>query len=34
MDVAGPALQDYGKLEGHHTDPDGNVIRFGGPPRT
>jgi predicted enzyme related to lactoylglutathione lyase len=33
MDVAGPENQDYGKREGRHVDPDGNVIRFGGPPR-
>jgi uncharacterized glyoxalase superfamily protein PhnB len=28
-----PRDQDYGKREGRHVDPDGNVIRFGGPPR-
>ena len=33
MDVVGPENQDYGKREGRHVDPDGNVIRFGGPPR-
>lgn len=33
MDVQGPENQDYGKCEGRHVDPDGNVIRFGGPPR-
>ena len=33
MDVDAPENQDYGKREGRHVDPDGNVIRFGGPPR-
>jgi uncharacterized glyoxalase superfamily protein PhnB len=33
MDVVDPENQDYGKREGRHVDPDGNVIRFGGPPR-
>jgi len=33
MDVVDPQNQDYGKREGRHVDPDGNVIRFGGPPR-
>ena len=33
MEVVGPENQDYGKREGRHVDPDGNVIRFGGPPR-
>jgi predicted enzyme related to lactoylglutathione lyase len=33
MEVVGPENQDYGKREGKHVDPDGNVIRFGGPPR-
>jgi uncharacterized glyoxalase superfamily protein PhnB len=33
MEVLGPENQDYGKREGHHVDPDGNLIRFGGPPR-
>jgi catechol 2,3-dioxygenase-like lactoylglutathione lyase family enzyme len=28
-----PENQDYGKREGRHVDPDGNIIRFGGPPR-
>ena len=32
MEVEGPENQDYGKREGRHIDPDGNVIRFGGPP--
>jgi catechol 2,3-dioxygenase-like lactoylglutathione lyase family enzyme len=31
--VTDPENQDYGKREGRHVDPDGNVIRFGGPPR-
>jgi uncharacterized glyoxalase superfamily protein PhnB len=26
-----PADFDYGKREGSHADPDGNVIRFGSP---
>jgi uncharacterized glyoxalase superfamily protein PhnB len=33
MEVQGPENQDYGKREGRHLDPDGNLIRFGGPPR-
>lgn len=33
MEVEGPANQDYGKREGRHIDVDGNIIRFGGPPR-
>jgi len=33
MEVVEPENQDYGKREGRHVDPDGNVIRFGGPPR-
>lgn len=33
MEVIDPENQDYGKREGRHVDPDGNVIRFGGPPR-
>lgn len=33
MEVEGPENQDYGKREGRHIDPDGNVIRFGGPPK-
>jgi len=32
LDLVGPENQDYGKREGRHVDPDGNVIRFGGPP--
>jgi catechol 2,3-dioxygenase-like lactoylglutathione lyase family enzyme len=34
MDVTDPENQDYGKREGRHIDPDGNLIRFGGPPKT
>lgn len=34
MAVDGPENQDYGKREGRHVDPDGNLIRFGGPPRS
>jgi uncharacterized glyoxalase superfamily protein PhnB len=30
--IVDPENQDYGKREGRHVDPDGNVIRFGGPP--
>jgi uncharacterized glyoxalase superfamily protein PhnB len=33
MEVVDPENQDYGKREGQHVDPDGNLIRFGGPPR-
>ena len=33
LEVMDPENQDYGKREGGHVDPDGNVIRFGGPPR-
>jgi catechol 2,3-dioxygenase-like lactoylglutathione lyase family enzyme len=33
MDLVEPANLDYGKREGRHVDPDGNTIRFGGPPR-
>ncbi len=29
--VTGPANEDYGKREGQHIDPDGNLIRFGSP---
>jgi len=32
--VDGPRVEDYGKREGQHVDPDGNLIRFGGPTRT
>ena len=31
MEVVGPDDYDYGKREGSHVDPDGNVIRFGSP---
>jgi uncharacterized glyoxalase superfamily protein PhnB len=31
LSVVGPADYDYGKREGSHTDPDGNLIRFGSP---
>ena len=31
VDVSGPQDYDYGKREGSHVDPDGNVIRFGSP---
>ena len=33
IEVDGPRDEDYGKREGSVTDPDGNVIRFGGPIR-
>jgi hypothetical protein len=33
IEVVGPQNQDYGKREGSVSDPDGNVIRFGGPIR-
>jgi catechol 2,3-dioxygenase-like lactoylglutathione lyase family enzyme len=33
FEVDGPRDEDYGKREGSITDPDGNVIRFGGPIR-
>lgn len=29
VDVVGPEDYDYGKREGSHTDPDGNLLRFG-----
>ncbi len=29
-----PTDTDYGLREGHHVDPDGNVLRFGSPPST
>ena len=32
-ELAGPADFDYGKREGSHADPDGNLIRFGSPLR-
>jgi hypothetical protein len=31
LDVTGPDDEEYGKREGSHTDPDGNLIRFGSP---
>jgi hypothetical protein len=31
LDVIDPENRDYGKREGQHVDPDGNLIRFGGP---
>jgi uncharacterized glyoxalase superfamily protein PhnB len=31
MTVDGPREEDYGKREGQHVDPDGNLIRFGSP---
>jgi uncharacterized glyoxalase superfamily protein PhnB len=31
--VIGPEDFDYGKREGSHVDPDGNLIRFGAPIR-
>jgi catechol 2,3-dioxygenase-like lactoylglutathione lyase family enzyme len=34
IDVDGPRDESYGKREGAITDPDGNVIRFGGPLRS
>jgi hypothetical protein len=33
IEVSGPRDYDYGKREGSHTDPDGNLIRFGSPLR-
>jgi catechol 2,3-dioxygenase-like lactoylglutathione lyase family enzyme len=33
VEVVGPEDFDYGKREGSHTDPDGNLIRFGSPLR-
>jgi hypothetical protein len=33
FDVVGPEDFDYGKREGSHRDPDGNLIRFGSPLR-
>lgn len=34
LEVTGPEDYDYGKREGTHTDPDGNLIRFGSPLRS
>jgi len=33
LDVLGPDDYEYGKREGSHRDPDGNLIRFGSPLR-
>ena len=33
VDVSEPEEFDYGKREGKHVDPDGNIIRFGSPLR-
>jgi catechol 2,3-dioxygenase-like lactoylglutathione lyase family enzyme len=33
IEVDGPLDQEHGKREGSVTDPDGNVVRFGGPLR-
>jgi uncharacterized glyoxalase superfamily protein PhnB len=33
LGVVGPEDYAYGKREGTHTDPDGNLIRFGSPVR-
>jgi len=33
LEVEGPKDEEYGKREGSHTDPDGNLIRFGSPLR-
>jgi hypothetical protein len=33
VDVVGPEDYEYGKREGSHADPDGNLIRFGSPLR-
>jgi hypothetical protein len=34
MEVTDPEDQDYGKREGCHVDPDGNLILFGSPVRS
>ncbi len=34
LPVVGPADYAYGKREGSHTDPDGNLLRFGSPTPT
>jgi uncharacterized glyoxalase superfamily protein PhnB len=34
LPVVGPADFEYGKREGSHTDPDGNLLRFGSPTPT
>jgi catechol 2,3-dioxygenase-like lactoylglutathione lyase family enzyme len=33
IDFVDPQDFEYGKREGSHEDPDGNLIRFGSPPR-
>jgi uncharacterized glyoxalase superfamily protein PhnB len=33
-EVLGPEDTEYGKREGSHRDPDGNLVRFGSPIRT
>ena len=33
LTVLGPRDEDYGKREGQHVDPDGNLLRFGSPIR-
>ncbi len=33
LEFVAPQDFDYGKREGSHTDPDGNLIRFGSPLR-
>ena len=33
LEVTAPENKPWGKFEGSHTDPDGNVIRFGSPKR-
>jgi hypothetical protein len=33
MNLIGPDDYDYGKREGSHRDPDGNLLRFGSPLR-
>jgi hypothetical protein len=32
LEVPGPENKPWGKYEGEHVDPDGNIIRFGSPP--
>lgn len=33
IDITDPENKPWGKLEGEHVDPDGNIIRFGSPRR-
>jgi catechol 2,3-dioxygenase-like lactoylglutathione lyase family enzyme len=33
LEVTGPKDEEFGKREGSHIDPDGNLIRFGSPLR-